>query len=609
LARSSKDKFRRRSSSARPKFKRAARPRGGTKRAKLVAKVDRPTARKPKRQRLEKRGRGKATALGTQRASANPLLQSEEDIQARIRELIKLAKEQGYLTFDDLNEALPEGVTDPEDIDAILTRLRKMEIDVIEASDVDQVKERKKDSDDEEEEKPETKLDILDDPVRMYLKQMGQVPLLTREQEVEISKRIEEAEAMVQRHINRFGFIARAHLDLAEKLREGRERFDRVIVDKKIESRERYMKVLPRLCKQVETLSASITHVYAQLVGRNGSKETKRAKKFQRTVVSLQRCYPRFYFKQKVTEEFVHLADEHFQRLQILQNGDVKRSSGKRVNPKIELHELEKALWMSGADFVTQYQELKNWLRKALRAKTEMVEANLRLVISIAKKYTNRGLSFLDLIQEGNMGLMKAVEKFEYRRGYKFSTYATWWIRQAITRSIADQARTIRIPVHMIETINKLMRVQKQLVQEYGREPTPEEVAEEILLPVARVRAVLKMAQQPISLQAPVGESEETNFGDFIEDKGAENPSDMTAIVLLKEKIKDVLETLTERERQVLEQRFGLVDGYSRTLEEVGRQFRVTRERIRQIEAKALRKMRHPTRIRQLEGFLDAAEV
>jgi RNA polymerase primary sigma factor len=578
-------------------------------RARSKSKI---TAFKPKRvTSLVKARRGSATRAAEKNGSAvPPLSQSEDELQVRIRELIKLAKEQGYLTFDDLNEALPDAMTDADDLDAILTRLRRMEIDIIEASEVDRFKDGKKEGEEEEEEKPETKLDILDDPVRMYLKQMGQVPLLTREQEVEISKRIEEAENMVQKCINRFGFIARAHLDLAQKLSEGRERFDRVILDKKIESRERYMKMLPRLCKQVEQLRESIDQQYGHIIRNSARKETKRLKAFEKSVASLQRLYPRFYFKQKVTEEFVHLADEHYRSLVQLQGdpGKKPRPAGDS-SPVVKVHDIEKTLWLTADEYTTQYQDLKNWLRKALRAKTEMVEANLRLVISIAKKYTNRGLSFLDLIQEGNMGLMKAVEKFEYRRGYKFSTYATWWIRQAITRSIADQARTIRIPVHMIETINKLMRVQKQLVQEYGREPTPEEVAEEILLPVDRVRAVLKMAQQPISLQSPVGESEETNFGDFIEDKGAENPSDMTAIVLLKEKIKDVLETLTERERQVLEQRFGLVDGYSRTLEEVGRQFRVTRERIRQIEAKALRKMRHPTRIRQLEGFLEAAET
>jgi RNA polymerase primary sigma factor len=542
----------------------------------------------------------------------------QPEVQEKIRELIKLAKEQGYLTFDDLNEALPDNVSDPDEMDSIMNRLRGLEIDIIDASDVDRFKDGKKDAEEEEEEKPEAKLDILDDPVRMYLKQMGQVPLLTREQEVEISKRIEEAELNVQKYVNRFGFIARAYLDLAQKLAEGRERFDRIILDKKIESRERYMKLLPKLCQNLEAASANCANAYKAYLTHGGKNhDSKSYAEFAKVHSAIQRIYPKFFFKQKVTEEFVHLADETHRLIQ-LHVDELKKQAKKgakidahsaKVDHAAKLKDIQMRTWLNTEEFLAEYGELKLWLKKALKAKTEMVEANLRLVISIAKKYTNRGLSFLDLIQEGNMGLMKAVEKFEYRRGYKFSTYATWWIRQAITRSIADQARTIRIPVHMIETINKLMRVQKQLVQDYGREPTPEEVADEIQLPVERVRAVLKMAQQPISLQSPVGESDDTSFGDFIEDKSAENPSDMTAIVLLKEKIKDVLESLTERERQVLEQRFGLVDGYSRTLEEVGRQFKVTRERIRQIEAKALRKMRHPTRIRQLEGFLEADQV
>jgi RNA polymerase primary sigma factor len=536
------------------------------------------------------------------------------DLQERVRDMVKLAKEQGYVTYDDINEALPDNMADPEEMEQLINRLRSMEVDIIDASEVDRYKDGKKDLDDEEDEKDQ-KLDILDDPVRMYLKQMGQVPLLTREQEVEISKRIEDAELMVQKFINRFGFTSKSHLDLAQKLIEGRERFDRVILDKKIENRERYMKGLPKLCAQIERSSREVAALYAKVVEtRETAKELSAKSEFQKAHNALMKLYPKFYFKQKVTEEFVQLADDFLRVVNNLQN-EIARADQGLANAKERLPEcknrlrdLEYKLWLKPDEFSRLHGDLKDWLKRALRAKTEMVEANLRLVISIAKKYTNRGLSFLDLIQEGNMGLMKAVEKFEYRRGYKFSTYATWWIRQAITRSIADQARTIRIPVHMIETINKLMRVQKQLVQEYGREPTPEEVAEEIQLPVERVRAVLKMAQQPISLQSPVGDSDDTSFGDFIEDKGAENPSDMTAIVLLREKIRDVLDTLTERERQVLEQRFGLVDGYSRTLEEVGRQFRVTRERIRQIEAKALRKMRHPTRIRQLEGFLEAGE-
>ena len=585
-----------------------------------------PKAAKEKKSSAGKNGKLSSKLAELLRTPAKPKLSPGQSIldtpegAEKLRELVKLAKEQGYLTFDDLNEHLPESVNDPDEMELIMNRLRGMEIDIIDAAQVDNYKVGPKNDDQKEEEEPEKpneKLDILDDPVRMYLKQMGQVPLLTREQEVEISMRIEDAELNVQKHVNNFGFIPRAYLELGQKLIDGRERFDRVILDKKIESRDKFMKGLPKLMKQLEASMNEASKAYKNYLAHGGTNVTcKSYTDFQKRHAGVQKHFPKFFYKQKVTEDFVTLAEEKNRVIHALQHEvnkpkkqQQRAAGGAKVDYSTQLKEQQTLMWMSAEGFTEEFAQLRKWLKKALRAKTEMVEANLRLVISIAKKYTNRGLSFLDLIQEGNMGLMKAVEKFEYRRGYKFSTYATWWIRQAITRSIADQARTIRIPVHMIETINKLMRVQKQLVQDYGREPSPEEVAEEINLPVERVRAVLKMAQQPISLQSPVGDSDDTSFGDFIPDQTAEDPADVTAISLLKDKIRDVLTTLTERERQVLEQRFGLVDGYSRTLEEVGRQFKVTRERIRQIEAKALRKMRHPTRIRQLEGFLEASDL
>jgi len=532
------------------------------------------------------------------------------------------------------------------------------------------------------------KSESFDDPIRAYLHQMGQVPLLTREEEVKICKEIEKSEKAVRESFNRFGFAPKFYLKVIRQIEEGTERFDRIVTDKYVDSRDNYIRKLPALKGALETMMAQMSAInekfrasgladrlVSSIVSARGettadqkalAREIDRyARRYRKLFNDFQNLFIELNFKQKEIESlasiaagfssddafngrgFVSREDEFFSNWR-LHHGNLRRflesRHGRKPNRALKeridrargevlriqaecftpmdfapealealrahLRSVRPSDGPRNAEdalaklFSDKFLALRDALRKGLEARTKMVEANLRLVISIVKKYMNRGLSFLDLIQEGNTGLMKAVEKFEYRRGYKFSTYATWWIRQAATRAIADQARTIRIPVHMIETINRLLRIQKKLVQELGREPTHEETAAEMGMSVDRVRQVFKMAQQPISLQSPVGDGDDAHFGDFLPDPTAENPADVTAFYILRERLQQVLTTLSDREREVLTFRFGLDDGYSRTLEEVGKQFNVTRERIRQIEAKALRKLRHPSRIRHLKGFL-----
>ncbi|AFS21885.1 RNA polymerase sigma factor [Chlamydia psittaci] len=542
----------------------------------------------------------------------------EEEAQKKLEELVSLAKDQGFITYEEINEILPMSFDTPEQIDQVLIFLTGMDIQVLNQADVERQKERKKEAKELEGLAKRTE-GTPDDPVRMYLKEMGTVPLLTREEEVEISKRIEKAQVQIERIILRFRYSSKEAISIAQYLINGKERFDKIISEKEVEDKAHFLKLLPKLISLLKEEDAYLESLLLALKQNNLSKEetAKLNDDLEKCRIRTQAYLRCFHCRHNVTEDFGEVVfkayDSFLQLEQQINDLKVRAERNKFAAAKLDaakrrLYKREVAAGRTLEEFKKDVRMLQRWMDKSQEAKKEMVESNLRLVISIAKKYTNRGLSFLDLIQEGNMGLMKAVEKFEYRRGYKFSTYATWWIRQAVTRAIADQARTIRIPVHMIETINKVLRGAKKLMMETGKEPTPEELAEELGLTPDRVREIYKIAQHPISLQAEVGEGGESSFGDFLEDTGVESPAEATGYSMLKDKMKEVLKTLTDRERFVLIHRFGLLDGKPKTLEEVGSAFNVTRERIRQIEAKALRKMRHPIRSKQLRAFLDLLE-